>query len=59
MGSKEWCETPRYHDLHMCKLRKKGLEEEIGRRSDRPTVVCEKCGAKANEKNDLCRPRPL
>lgn len=59
MGAQEWCETHKYHDLHMCKLRKKGLNEEISRRSDRSTVACEKCGAKANEKRDLCRPRPL
>lgn len=59
MGKKDECETPKYHDMHMCKLRKKGLMEEIDRRSDRPAVVCAKCGARANEGRDLCQPRPL
>ncbi len=29
---------------------------ELDRRSDKPTVVCRKCGAKANESRDLCKP---
>ncbi len=57
MGSKKECETPNYHDMHMCKLQKKGLMEEIDRRSTNPTVTCNKCGAKANESRDLCQPR--
>ncbi len=58
MASLKDCETPDYHDMHMCKLRKKGLMEEIDRRSANPTVVCNKCGARANENRDLCQPRP-
>lgn len=53
------CEKPQYHDIHMCKLRKKGLMEEFDRRSDRPTAVCNKCGARANDQRDLCQPRLL
>lgn len=59
MGKKESCEKPDYHEMHMCKLLKKGYMEEIDRRSRRPTVVCAKCGAKADEGRDLCQPRPL
>ena len=56
---KTGCEVPELHDLHLCKLRQKGMMEELDRRSNRPTVVCSKCGAKANEERDLCQPRPL
>lgn len=59
MGKNDECEMPKVHGLHMCQLRQKGLMEEIDRRSNRPTVVCGKCGAKANEGRDLCQPRPL
>jgi len=55
----EACEAPKIHEMHLCKLRQKGLLEELGRRSDRPTVVCAKCGAQANSERDLCKPRPL
>jgi len=58
MGSQKDCEKPNYHDMHMCKLRQKGLMEEIDRRSATPTVICNKCGAKANQDRDLCQPRP-
>lgn len=59
MKPTEECQTPRYHDMHLCKLLKKGLMEELDRRSSRPTVICSKCGARANEGRDLCQPRPL
>lgn len=45
--------------LKMCELKAKGLMEELDRRSTRPTVVCGKCGAKANEAQSLHNPRPL
>ncbi len=45
--------------LKMCELRAQGLMEEIDRRSSRPTVVCGKCGAKANLPEHLHNPRPL
>ena len=35
--------------LKMCELKAKGLMEEIDKRSTEPTVVCGKCGAKANQ----------
>ena len=45
--------------LKMCQLKAQGLMEEIDRRSTRPTVVCAKCGAKANEADQVHNPRPL
>lgn len=46
-------------DLKICQLKAKGLVEEIDRRSNKPTVVCNKCGAKANRPEQLHNPRPL
>ncbi|MEA3362856.1 MAG: hypothetical protein U9Q61_06255 [Thermodesulfobacteriota bacterium] len=46
-------------DLKMCELQAKGLMEEIDHRSTNPTVVCGKCGAKANLPEHLHNPRPL
>jgi hypothetical protein len=45
--------------LKLCELRVKGLMEEIDRRSTNPSVICGKCGAKANDPKDLHNPRPL
>jgi len=45
--------------LRMCELKARGMMEEIDRRSDQPTVVCGKCGAKANASEHLHNPRPL
>lgn len=46
-------------DLKICQLKAKGLIEEIDRCSTKPTVVCNKCGAKANLPEQLHNPRPL
>lgn len=46
-------------ELKMCQLKAKGLMEEIDRRSYKPTVVCGKCGAKANQPEHLHNPLPL
>jgi len=45
--------------LKMCQLKAKGMMAEIDRRSTAPTVVCSKCGAKANRAADLHNPLPL
>lgn len=47
------------NDLKICQLKAQGLMEEIDRRSTKPTVVCGKCGAKANLPEQLHNPRPL
>lgn len=46
-------------NLKMCELRAQGMMEELDRRSSAPTVVCGKCGAKANRPEYLHNPRPL
>ena len=46
-------------ELKMCELKAKGLMEEMDRRSNKPTVVCGKCGAKADAPEYLHNPRPL
>ena len=51
--------TEKIEDLKICQLKSKGLMEEIDRRSTNPTVVCNKCGAKANLPEQLHNPRPL
>jgi len=51
--------TENLDQLKMCELRAKGLMEEMDRRSDNPTVVCGKCGIKANQPEFLHNPRPL
>lgn len=45
--------------LKMCQLKAKGLMEEIDRRSGNPTVICNKCGAKADLPEQVHNPRPL
>jgi hypothetical protein len=59
MNHEEKGPRPGEHATHMCKLRQQGMMEELDRRSSRPTVVCTKCGAKANQAAYLCNPRPL
>ena len=51
--------TENLDQLKMCELRAKGLMEEIDRRSTNPTVVCGKCGIKADDPGYLHNPRPL
>jgi hypothetical protein len=43
----------------MCELKARGLLEEIDRRCSAPTVICGKCGAKADRPEQLHNPRPL
>ncbi|HLO25071.1 MAG TPA: hypothetical protein VK187_03090 [Geobacteraceae bacterium] len=59
MSDNERCSRSGVRPTHMCELKQQGMMEEIDRRSCRPTVVCTKCGARANEAAYLCNPRPL
>ena len=59
MSDKETCPKSYEHKTHMCQLKHQGLMEEIDRRSTRPTVVCAKCGVKANDAAYLCTPRSI
>jgi len=44
----------KYHQMHMCALKRNELEECIKSLSDKPTVECRQCGAKANSSANLC-----
>ena len=45
------------HSMHMCALKAQGKDDCIRDLSDKPTVECKKCGAKANSvKEPLRRP---
>ena len=42
------------HSMHMCVLKAQGKDDCIRDLSDKPTVACKKCGAKANSVKNLC-----
>lgn len=42
------------HQMHMCALKRQGLYDCIAQFSDKPTVECRNCGAKANSSKNLC-----
>lgn len=50
---------PKAHKMHMCAMQHKGMMAEMDQLSNKPTVVCNKCGAKANTAANVCNPRPL
>lgn len=53
------CRNPELHHMHYCKLRKKGLTDEIAARTQAPAWVCHNCDARADREDDLCNPSPL
>jgi len=59
MSASSVCRDPALHHLHFCKLKQKGLSEEIAARSQAPTYVCHNCGARADRVGDLCNASPL
>jgi len=42
------------HQLHMCALKARGLDDRIKSLSDNPSVECRQCGARANSSEYLC-----
>jgi hypothetical protein len=42
------------HQMHMCALKRQGLDDCIKSLSDNPTVECRNCGARANSSKNLC-----
>ena len=42
------------HQMHMCVLKRQGMDHCIQTFSDNPTVECKSCGAKANSSKKLC-----
>lgn len=53
------CTAPGEHRDHLCLLMEKGLTEETRRRTTHPAFICCNCGARGNEREDLCNPLPL
>jgi hypothetical protein len=53
------CRDPALHQVHFCKLKKKGLQDEMAARSRAPAYVCHNCGARADSEGDLCNASPL
>lgn len=47
------------HKMHMCALKAESNDECIKSLSDKPTVVCGNCGAKANSPDNVCSPQKL
>ena len=59
MAKKIDCDTPEYHKLHSCKLRKLKAEEELEKRKKKAKVKCKKCGEKGIKKKDVCKPEKV
>ena len=53
------CSCGELHRGHICWLTRMGLLSESYHLSSAPTVVCSKCGAKANLPHNVCFPAPL
>ena len=53
------CRDPGLHHMHFCKLKKRGMDEEIAARTMAPAFVCHNCGARADRDSDLCNASPL
>jgi hypothetical protein len=53
------CKNTADHQLHICQLKKKGLQEEVVARTDDPGFLCHNCNASANQAEDLCNPSPF
>ena len=50
------CSCGELHKGHICFLNSMGMLLEVRHLSDKPTVTCKKCGAKANMPHNLCFP---
>ena len=57
--SEPTCNDAAAHPVHLCQLAKKGLKDEIARRSSAPAYICHNCNASADRSEDLCNPSPL
>jgi len=53
------CTCGELHKGHICHLTNMGLLKEVHHISDRPTVACMVCGAKANMGHNVCAPSVL
>jgi hypothetical protein len=53
------CSCGEMHKGHICWLSRMGLIMEVQHVSGDPTVLCSKCGAKADMPHNICFPVPL
>ena len=53
------CTNLAEHLMHVCQLKKKGLQVEVSARTDNPCYLCHNCNASANQAEDLCNPSPF
>lgn len=53
------CKNKRKHQLHICQLRKKGIQQEVAARTGRPGFICHNCNAEADNAEDLCNSSPM
>ena len=53
------CKNSAKHQLHICQLKKQGLQEEVAARTNDPGYLCHNCNASANQAEDLCNPSPF
>lgn len=53
------CSCGEKHKGHICSLTNMGLLSEVYHISCSPTVVCSKCGAKANLPHNVCFPADI
>jgi hypothetical protein len=47
------------HKVRLCKLKKDGKLDEVGRHGLNTIVYCDKCKAKADDPSCICNPRAL
>ena len=59
MAESTVCRDPALHEMHYCKLKKRGLAGELAARTTAPAFVCHNCGARTDRENDVCNPSPL
>ena len=58
-GSDMICSCGEMHTGHICWLSHMELLNEVYHLTNAPTVLCSKCGAKANLPHNVCFPKPL
>ena len=53
------CKDLQQHHLHICQLKKKGLNDLVAARTDNPGYICHNCNVVANRCEDLCNCSPV
>lgn len=58
-SANDGCKRPEDHHLHICQLKKKGLQDEVKALADAPGYICHNCNATANRAEYLCNCSPF